>query len=108
MSHRAIRLLAGGQAAQAAVLLYQPQRLVGGIPPGVLRVLGGRLLAQAIALGVRPNRTVLRIGATVDLLHAASMFGLAAVSGRYRRPALISGLIATSSAVVMLEQDRRR
>ena len=112
MSLGATRLLAGAQAAQATLLLSQPQRLirpiVGTVPPAVLRVLGGRLLIQSIALGLRPGRTMLRLGATVDLLHAASMFGLAAASTRYRRPALVSGLIAAASAAAMLGQDRRR
>jgi hypothetical protein len=115
MSLGRTRLLAGAQAAQAILMLYRPERLVrpiagrsGAVPPGIVRVLGGRLLVQSIALGLRPSRSMLRVGATVDLLHAASMVGLAIGTARYRRPALFSGLIAAGSAVAMLSQDHRR
>jgi hypothetical protein len=74
-------------------------------PPGVVRVLGLRMAAQAalagLALGAgRGVKAVLKAGATVDALHAASMMAVAAGMPRYRRSALISGGLATGSALL--------
>jgi hypothetical protein len=46
----------------------------------------------------RDVRTVLRLGAVVDLAHAASMFGAAVWKPEYRRSALASGSAAGLSA----------
>ena len=43
-----------------------------------------------------PTSSVLRAGAAVDGIHALSMLPLAAISARYRRPALLSAAIATA------------
>ncbi len=100
-----------GQGVGGVILAVVPGRAsrwsaVGGDapPPWIVRLLGGRMLAQAAALEwVRRNRqrderTALRAGALVDLLHAASMVAAAAFVPRYRRPALVSAGLAFTAA----------
>lgn len=64
----------------------------------IVRVLGTRQLAQACASGPAPTAAVLALGVEVDLLHAASMLGLAAISRRWRPVALASAAIAAGFA----------
>jgi hypothetical protein len=101
-----VLLLVGAHAAQAAILLAQPlgvlRRAAGTHdvpPPWIMRVLGVRLLVQAIAEMTSPRPTMLRINAFVDLTHAASMFVAAKAWPRYRRAAMVSAAGAASSAV---------
>jgi hypothetical protein len=61
----------------------------------LLRLLGARDLGQAVLAGTAPPPALLRLGAGVDALHAASMVALAAVSREHRRPALTSAALAT-------------
>jgi hypothetical protein len=61
----------------------------------LLRVLGARDLGQAALAATAPPPALLRLGAGVDALHAASMVALAAVAPDYRRPALTSATLAT-------------
>jgi hypothetical protein len=61
----------------------------------VVRVLGVRHLAQYVA-DARGHR--LLGGPTLDVLHAASMVGLAMASRRYRRAALTSAVVASAFA----------
>lgn len=63
---------------------------------GVLQVLGVRELAQVAVTSAWPRTAA--AGAWADSAHALSMVGLAAVSARYRRPALTSAAIATACA----------
>ena len=63
------------------------------------RVLGARELAQAELTRRRPTREVLLAGAVVDVLHAASMVGLAAADRERRRLALHN---ATSAVLLAL------
>lgn len=65
----------------------------------VVRLLGGRMLAQHALVVLRPTRGVVLAGAAVDALHALSMLGAAALSSRYRRPALLSAATAGASAL---------
>lgn len=65
---------------------------------GVVRVLGARHLAQALAIGVRPGPIAVAFGVEVDLVHAASMFALAALARSQRRSGLIDAAIAASFA----------
>ncbi|MGH3421890.1 MAG: hypothetical protein ACRDOD_20120, partial [Streptosporangiaceae bacterium] len=58
----------------------------------VARVIGVRHVVQAAASGPAPTRAVLRLGAEVDVLHAASMVGLAALDRRQSRSALASAV----------------
>lgn len=78
----------------------------GGQPPAwVVRVLGGRMAAQALVVrwvagrsGPRDRRRAVRAGAAVDGLHGASMIAAAAVFPRYRRSALASAAVAFVAA----------
>jgi hypothetical protein len=103
---RAPRLLAGAHLGQAVVLLAQPpgvlRRITGdhGVPPAwIVRVLGARILIQAVPEAVSPTPNVLRLGVVVDLAHAASMLAAARVWPRYRRAAMVSAGSAGASAV---------
>jgi hypothetical protein len=113
---RDVRLLAGAHLGQAAVLIAQPPAVLRsiagnqGVPPAwIVRALGVRTLAQAAAEGIRPRPDVLRLGALVDLAHAASMLAAARVWPRYRRAALVSAGTAGASAVAgaVLARQRR-
>ncbi len=108
------RVLAGARGAYGLLLVVAPGRspevgLAGDLDPlvpPVVRALGARHLVQSAVTGVDPSGTVLRWGAGVDVLHAASMVALAAVSPRHRRPALVSAASATGFAVAGLLATR--
>jgi len=95
------------RAGYGAALLCAPGPLIGAVtgrPPGprartVARVLGARQLAQAAVTVCAPASEVVAVGAVVDLLHAASMFALAAVDQTPRRAEFADGLAATALAV---------
>lgn len=79
----------------------------GDVPPRwIVRVLGGRMAAQAAAIGwARRSRPAdgpraLRVGAVIDGLHGASMLLAAALFPRYRRSALVSAGMAFTAAGV--------
>ena len=72
--------------------------------PGAMnRVLGARNVLQggATIVGSRSGHADVAhgIGAVVDVVHALSMLGLAAVAPRHRRFALRSALVATGFAL---------
>lgn len=69
-------------------------------PKTVLRVLGGRHLAQGIVTLAEPTETVTVLGAAVDVLHGLTSWAFAAVAPRWRRAGVLDGLIATSFAAV--------
>jgi len=77
-------------------------------PPGgrgtrtVVRVLGARYLVQAVGGPWLHRSWVPAVDAAVDLTHAASMVGLAAVAPGHRRIALASAAAATAFAVADL------
>ncbi|MFL6056967.1 MAG: hypothetical protein ACJ72W_29330 [Actinoallomurus sp.] len=58
----------------------------------VLRVLGSRHAVQAVVDLAKPDPVVLRLGAAVDLLHAATCAGAVAFLPRWRRPAAVDGV----------------
>jgi hypothetical protein len=64
----------------------------------LLRVLGTRHLLQAGIELARPTRGVIRSGAAVDLLHAATCAGAVAFSREWRRAALVDGVGAVGFA----------
>jgi hypothetical protein len=104
---RGTRALAAAHGAQAAVLLAAPSAVLGtvvgdrGVPPSwIVRVLGGRTLAQATLEAAHPTRDVVRLGIAVDLAHAVTMLLAARIWPRYRRAALASAGTAASSAAV--------
>lgn len=84
-------LVAPGRLGSAA-LGHAPDRR----ERAVVRVLGARHLGQEVAAWRGDD---LLAGPLLDVLHAASMVGLAAFSRRYRRAALTSALAASAFAV---------
>jgi hypothetical protein len=84
-----------------------PLRLGGGLDTkGVrtaTRILGARHLIETVVL-TRNDPRARRWIAAVDALHALSMLGLAAVSPRLRRDALLSA--ASASALVTMSLSR--
>jgi hypothetical protein len=69
----------------------------------VVRVLGAREAVQATVTAVRPSRTILVGGATVDALHALSMVALGVLNRQRRREGLtsaaVAGLFATAEVL---------
>lgn len=110
----ALRLLSPVRAATGVVRLVRPDVVVPGLVGGplgpgarrVVRVLGVRQLAQAWLTARNPTPAVLRLGVEVDLAHAVSMIGLAAVSRRYRTGALGDAALAAALVVVGIRAAR--
>lgn len=98
----------------AAVLLVFPHRVAaavagrsGALPPRwLIRILGLRVAAQAGLELTSPTAEAVTASALIDGLHAASMVPVL-FSRRYRRPALLSGALATASAAVLLLVGKR-
>jgi hypothetical protein len=104
-----IRAVSTGRLALAIGLLVRPELCAslvsfgGRCPAGwLIRLLGGRLLVQAGYELATGSRRALRLGAAVDLLHAASMLAAAVRWPGYRRIALASAGLAGASAAVGL------
>jgi hypothetical protein len=106
MTVRAETILAGVRAGygvvQVALPGYSAEELLGGpldaTTVRVVRVLGARQLAQAGLALAFPAEPLLGLGVGVDALHALSMVPLALATPRWRRPALVSGLMAAAFA----------
>jgi hypothetical protein len=98
----ALRAFLLTRACYGAVLLCAPGAVIGrctGQPAStrartVARVLGSRHVIQAAVTAGAPNALVLRVGAQVDVAHAASMFALGAVIRPVRWAPLADGLVA--------------
>jgi hypothetical protein len=73
----------------------------------VLRVLGSRHLLQGGIELARPTRNIIRAGAAVDLLHAATCAGAVAFLPAWRRAALVDGTGAVGFAAGGLARVRR-
>ncbi len=71
------------------------------------RVLGGRHLVQAVSTARFSGPDALRIGASVDASHAASMLALAVGDRSRRRAALVDGTVATTLSIVGMLLARR-
>ena len=71
-----------------------------------IRFLGGRHLAQGLVQVAMPSRFQ-RLCIGIDLSHALSMFWLAAVDDRRRRPALVTALAALGTAALTFAARRR-
>ena len=105
------RLALVGRAGYGAVLLLAPRGVLSqfsGEPCDestvrVARLLGARQVLQAAVLYARSAPAWQLGGAGVDLLHGLSMLGVAAVSPKYRKVALISardaGVLALAAAI---------
>jgi hypothetical protein len=65
----------------------------------VIRVLGARHLIQGVLTGGAPGALVLALGVEVDLAHAVSILGLAALDQRQRRAGLVDAAAAGGFAV---------
>ncbi|KAA0016346.1 hypothetical protein [Antrihabitans cavernicola] len=93
------------RAGWGVVLLLAPHRVartaagpLDGRDNLVARILGARQLVQAAATG-RQSSHRLRVASTaVDIIHAASMAGLAAIDEPRRRPALADAVVASGFA----------
>ena len=73
----------------------------------VVRLLGVRHLAQAVVTGVRPGPLPIALGAEVDVVHAASMLGVAAMARSQRRPGVVDATVAMAFAVAGAALTRR-
>ncbi|MET8853115.1 hypothetical protein [Amycolatopsis sp. NPDC004625] len=78
------------------------------VPRKVGLALGARHLAQAAAVLRRPEGVVARWGWTIDVTHSLSMLGLAAVSRRWRAPALANAVVAAGWARAARPRGRQR
>jgi hypothetical protein len=101
-----MRVAPVARAAYGALLLAAPKRLLAvgdldrtpGWAPAVVRLLGARHLLQAGVLGLRPGLGPL--GALVDLAHASTDVGCAALLPAMRRSALLDAGVALLLAAV--------
>jgi hypothetical protein len=71
-----------------------------------IRILGLRHLVQGVAQAAMPSR-FRRLCIGIDVAHAGSMFWLAAVDERRRRPALATAGAALGAAALTLAARRR-
>lgn len=71
-----------------------------------VRFLGGRHLAQGLVQTAMPSRFQ-RLWVGIDVTHAISMFWLAAVDERRRRPALVTAFAALGTAALTFAARRR-
>jgi hypothetical protein len=112
-SSSTVRPAAVALAAAGTALLVAPRQVVRWAAPGepepplaVVRVLGGRLVAQQLLVAARPTRRRVLAWAAVDAAHAASMVPAAALWPRHRRLATVSGIAGTASALVAVTSAR--
>ena len=113
-SDRVVRITGIGSALWGVALLARGRQVWSRVdhrPPteadlAAVRFLGARHLAEGVTQAVLPHRfQELYVG--VDLTHALSMVGLAVADERRRRPALASGVVAMSAALLTLVARRR-
>jgi hypothetical protein len=118
VTRRTATAVARGSAAErcltGALLLGAPDIITGRIagdqprpPTWLVRVLGGRLLAQGLLQYWRPRRGVVLAGVAVDAAHAASMIVAAVLLPAHRRTAAASAVEATLSAVLAASVARQ-
>jgi hypothetical protein len=102
---------AGYGLIQLALPRYSAEQQLGGPLDSatlrVVRVLGARQVTQAGLALAYPAEPLLGLGVGVDALHALSMVPLALATPRWRRPALVSGLMATAFAAAGVLAARR-
>jgi hypothetical protein len=103
------RLLGLATAVAGAMLVTRPDKVSERLAPGaavppamIVRILGVRSSVQGLVVMAIPHPVVLATAATVDGLHAGSMYLLAAADARYRRAALTSAAVASISCAVHL------
>lgn len=100
-----VRTLSLARGAWGVVLLAAPGRAARavavpetGLAVGVLRVLGGRHVAQAVLTAASPGKGA-PIGVAVDTAHALSALAFAASDRRRRTAGLTSASVAAAFAV---------
>jgi hypothetical protein len=93
-------------ATVGAAALLRPRPVAQAVSGGrsapdaaVVRLLGGRQLLQGIAVLIRPTPALIIGALAVDVLHGVSMVAVAVIWPGYRRAALTSAAVATTSAV---------
>jgi hypothetical protein len=103
---RVTRVVSGVLAAWGMAQLAFPEQLSRALAPDhpqpptwLVRLLGGRILAQYALVITAPDRPVVALSATVDGVHAASMLLAAATMPSYRRVSLISAGVSGAAAV---------
>ena len=75
---------------------------------GFTRILGARYVVQS-SFGLLEQRPwVPEVDAAIDVVHAATMVGLAGVSPRHRRVALASAAAAVAFAFLDLREDEKK
>ena len=107
----ALPILRGGWGA---LLLLAPRAVleaVGGARSSAIeratRLLGARHVLEAAVMTLRHDRVTPRWPIVVDAIHVASMLGLAVVSPRLRRDALLSA-VTSGGLLGAAEADRQR
>jgi hypothetical protein len=104
----ATQLLLVVRSLWGAVLLTRPRRvgnvlgleLADAAPGrGVIQLLGGRHLGQAVVTAARPTGTVVALGAAVDGLHALTALGWGVLDRSHRRAGLTDAALAASFGV---------
>ncbi len=104
----AVRALPFAQSLAGAVLMARPEQVAravsasrrGAPAPGIVRLLGLRLLAQGIVASVWRRPETAAASAAIDATHSASMVLAGAISPRFRRAALISASASLVSALI--------
>jgi hypothetical protein len=71
-------------------------------PPGLVRLLGTRVVLQQTVVLAAPTRRIVLLGAAADALHAVSMVTAALRWPRHRRAAAVSAACAGLSALLEL------
>ena len=111
---RLMRMWSSARAAWGVAVLLVPRQvlaLAGRVSPPrravtVVRLLGGRQLAQSALTAVAPSARAARLGAAVDALHALTMLALAGTA-RWRQPALADAFTAFGPGATGLRIARR-
>jgi hypothetical protein len=103
-----VRAIALADCAAGFALLSGPTAIAGLVaggarpPTTVVRLLGARLIGQGAAQLLHPAKGTARLAAAIEGAHGASMVGLAVISPRYRRPAVIAAAVAAASLAMEL------
>lgn len=103
MNDRTIEI---GRAAWGAAMLLAPRPTLRQVhhltvdtkSVVIARVLGARQLAQAGLSGVDPSPEILAMGVWVDVAHASTAFGLAAIDRSRARGGITDGVVALAWA----------
>lgn len=108
--------LAAAEACSGIALLLFGRSLLDAVARGpssrrvinIARMLGVRQLLQGLVTVQRPTRRILRLGAAVDALHAATMVAAAAAGVGPRRVTIASAAVAGAFTAAAVSQSRTR